>query len=241
MTISATKTVRELAVEVPSATRIFEKLGIDYCCGGGKMLQDACSAAGVPVEQVIDSLEKAEQLQGEDQEFVDWQAEPLSRLISYILDKHHTFTRQELDRLEGLLAKVVSAHGERHPELQKIQKLFRALKEELLMHMFKEEQILFPYIFKMDEASSQNRAFPLPPFGTVHNPIRVMMMEHDGAGEILRQMRELSTDYSVPADGCISYQTLYQALEALEQDLHQHIHLENNILFPRAAEMESRI
>jgi regulator of cell morphogenesis and NO signaling len=241
MTTYATKTVRDIAVEFPGSTRVFEKIGIDYCCGGGKLLKDACVAAGLKLNDVLNSLQQAEVEQEIDKEFMNWQSESPTKLISYIVLKHHSFTRQELERIENLLLKVCSVHGVRHPELINIQATFSSLKEELIPHMYKEENVLFPYINRMEEAMSKKLSFNLPPFGTVHNPLRVMMYEHDRAGELLSKIRELSGNYSVPEDGCISFKTLYQALEGLELDLHQHIHLENNILFPRAAEMESKI
>ncbi|HUE83073.1 MAG TPA: hemerythrin domain-containing protein [Pyrinomonadaceae bacterium] len=147
-------------------------------------------------------------------------------------------TRQEMDRLRSLLEKVCSVHGQNYPELLTVQALFRELCMDLTPHMFKEEQMLFPYIERMEEAAKNGHEISAPPFGTVRNPVRMMMMEHDTAGDLLRKLRETSSDYTVPKDGCISYQTLYQAMEAFEQDLHQHIHLENNVLFPRAVEME---
>jgi regulator of cell morphogenesis and NO signaling len=231
-----TKTVREYALEIPAATRIFEKLGIDYCCGGGKSLADACTAAGVSVDEVLDSLADLESVSTSAAR--DWQALSQAELITYIVDKHHAFTREELVRLEALLAKVSGVHGENHRELFQIQDQFGKLRGELEPHMLKEESVLFPYIVRMEEAAVANQTLPRPPFQTVQNPVRVMMAEHDAAGYILGRMREASSDYAVPPDGCISYKTLYSALTALEVDLHQHIHLENNILFPRAVELE---
>jgi regulator of cell morphogenesis and NO signaling len=231
-----TKTVREYALEVPAATRIFEKLGIDYCCGGGKSLADACSAAGISVVEVLDSLNAALPVAASATK--DWQELSQAELITHIVDKHHTFTREELVRLEALLAKVSGVHGQNHPELFQLQDQFGKLRGELEPHMLKEEGVLFPYIVRLEEAVAANQTLPPPPFGTVQNPVRVMVAEHDAAGYILRRMREASSDYAVPPDGCISYKTLYSALTALEVDLHQHIHLENNILFPRAVELE---
>ena len=233
-----TKTVREYALELPAATRIFEKLGIDYCCGGGKSLADACSAAGVSVVEVLDSLNA--DLPVAASAARDWQALSQAELITHIVDKHHTFTREELVRLEALLAKVSGVHGQNHPELFHIQDQFGKLRGELEPHMLKEESVLFPYIVRMEEAAVANQTLPRPPFRTVQNPVRVMMAEHDAAGYILGRMREASSDYAVPPDGCISYKTLYSALTGLEVDLHQHIHLENNILFPRAVELEEK-
>lgn len=236
--LESTKTVKEYALEMPGATRIFEKLGIDYCCGGGKSLAEACARAGVAVDEVLGSLEQTERFD-EMLASEGWQTESLAELITHIVEKHHTFTRQELARLEGLIVKVCGVHGQNHPELSRIQNQFQELSRELEPHMLKEERVLFPFIIQMEEAVRNNRTLTAPPFGTVRNPVRVMMAEHDAAGDILREMRALSSDYTVPEDACISYQTLYGALAVLEADLHQHIHLENNILFPRAAEMEA--
>ena len=239
MTFKTSTTVSEMAVCEPGATRIFEKLKIDYCCGGAKTLESACAVAGVKTEEVWQLLEDARQSQATGNETVDFQAASLTELVNYILEKHHVFTKTEMERLEALVEKVCSVHGQNHPELSRVKALFQIICEDLRPHMFKEEQVLFPYILRLEAAISHQQTPMPPPFGTVRNPIRMMMLEHDKVGELLHQLREVSADYAVPGDGCISYQTLYRALEAFEQDLHQHIHLENNILFPRAAEMES--
>ncbi len=237
MQFNTTKTVREIAIEMPGATRVFEKMGIDYCCGGAKPLAEACQKIGVAVEEVVRSLETSSQAA----ESKDWQAESLASLITHIYNKHHVFTREELGRLEPLLAKVCSVYSDKRPELLQIQALFEELTRELLPHMMKEENILFPYITDMEQAISAGLSAPVPMFGTVRNPVQRMMTEHDGAGDLLRRIRKLSNNFNPPADACVSYQTLYQALEELEQDLHRHIHLENNILFPQAIEMEGQV
>jgi regulator of cell morphogenesis and NO signaling len=236
MSIDTMKSVREVAVEFPGATRIFEKLGIDYCCGGGKALEEACLAAGVSADNVIALLEEAGSTAAEAR---DWKIAPLSELVAHIVTRHHGFTREELVRVSNLLAKVCSVHGENHPELRRLHTVFQELKHELTSHMLKEEQVLFPYIENLETAVRRGEPVPTPFFGTVRNPVRMMMQEHDDAGQALRDLREVSSNYQVPADGCISFRTLYQALEEFERDLHQHIHLENNILFPRAAELEA--
>ncbi|HKO97350.1 MAG TPA: iron-sulfur cluster repair di-iron protein [Pyrinomonadaceae bacterium] len=237
MNLVTTKTVRELAVEIPGATRVFERLGIDYCCGGNRTLADACETAGTPLEDVQRSLEQTITSDPELQE-ENFQTITLEELINHIVGKHHCFTRLEIFRLNALLEKVCTVHGDNHPELFKINMLFRELGADLEAHMSKEERVLFPYVVKIEAAARQNLLLSRAPFGTVANPVRMMMMEHDRAGELLKEIRTLSANYTPPADGCISYETLYQALDALEKDLHQHIHLENNILFPRAVEME---
>jgi regulator of cell morphogenesis and NO signaling len=241
MILSLEKTVRDLALEMPQATRVLEKLKIDYCCGGDKPLGEACATAGVEVANLERMLEEAGQAEVQGNGSLDFQQATLSELIGHILDKHHVYTKSEMARLEPLVDKVIGAHGENHPELRQIGEVFQTLCSDLKPHMFKEEEILFPYILEMERASQQNRPAPFAPFGTVNNPVRMMMMEHETVGEILRELRAFSSNYTVPADGCISYQTLYQALEAFEQDLHLHIHLENNILFPRAIELEGSL
>ena len=237
MTISTTKTVGEIAVELPQSTRIFERMKIDYCCGGGVALGAACQAAGVNLDPLVQMLEASTSQKTNDN--IDLQQATLTELIAYILDKHHVYTKDEMARLEPLAAKVISAHGANHAELLVVRDLMQQLFAELRPHMFKEEQILFPFILELEKAQTQSRPAPFAPFGTVNNPIRMMMMEHDTAGELLRELRKVSADYRVPADACISYKTFYEALEVFEQDLHQHIHLENNLLFPKAEELEA--
>ncbi len=238
MILSLDKTVRDLALEMPQATRVLERLKIDYCCGGDMPLSEACATAGIEVANLERMLAEAELAEVQGNGSQDFQQATLSELIGHILDKHHVYTKSEMARLDPLIDKVIAAHGENHAELRVIGNVFQRLCADLKPHMFKEEEVLFPYILEMERASQQQRPAPMAPFGTVNNPVRMMMMEHETVGAILRELRELSSNYTVPADGCISYQTLYQALEAFEGDLHQHIHLENNILFPRAIELE---
>ena len=241
MTISSTMKVRDVVLELPQATRVFEKLKIDYCCGGDTPLGEACATAGVEVASLERMLAEAGQAEVQSNGSLDFQKATLCELVGHILNKHHVYTKAEMARLEPLIDKVIAAHGENHPELPGIGGLFQQLCADLKPHMFKEEQILFPYIVEMERSAVENRPAPFAPFGTVNNPIRMMMMEHETVGDLLRELRALSSNYTVPPDGCLSYQTLYRALEAFEQDLHQHIHLENNILFPRAIEMEGSL
>jgi len=235
--ISEISRVGEVAAAFPGATRVFEAAGIDYCCGGGRTLKDACVAVGAPLSGVLRALQNFEQARtgGESR---DWRSADLSELITHIIDKHHVFTRLEMERLDKLLTKVCSVHGANHSELAGIADLFRDLHAELLSHMQKEEAVLFPYINDVQQALHNMSPVSRPFFGTVRNPVRMMMQEHDHAGDILIRIRSLSADFKVPEGACISYKTLYEALAELERDLHQHIHLENNILFPRATEME---
>ena len=208
MQFNSAKTVREITIEIPGATRVFEKMGIDYCCGGAKPITEACQSAGVTIEEVALSLEQSEARGEALAGSKDWMSESLASLITYIHDKHHVFTRDELGRIEPLLAKVCSVYGEKRPELLQIQALFDGLKRELLLHLKKEEMVLFPYVTQIEQAISAGLAAPVPMFGTVRNPVQMMMVEHDGAGDLLRRIRQLSDNFSPPADACVSYQTL---------------------------------
>jgi regulator of cell morphogenesis and NO signaling len=238
MSVATEKTVREWALENPASTRVFEKLGIDYCCGGNQSLEDACRAANLNMDQVLDTLEMAEQAAHATQNVRDWQVEPLADLIAHIQNTHHKYTREEIARLGPLFDKVCFVHGKNHPELLQIRGIFHGVAQELTTHMMKEEMVLFPYIARMEEAVIEKAPIVPAPFGTVQNPVAMMEHEHDSAGNALRAIREASNGYSAPADACVSYQTLYKALVTFEADLHRHIHLENNILFPRAIAME---
>ena len=239
MNISTEKTVREYALEMPNATRVFEKLKIDYCCGGGRSVGDACAAAGVGVDELARLLEQAGTAYMPGEVAARVQTGTLAELIDYIIDKHHVFTREEMERINALLEKVCSKHGETHPEMVVARTLFRRLCDDLRPHMYKEEAILFPFVKALEQAIARRTAMPFAPFGTVNNPVRMMMSEHDTAGELLRELRAATGDYILPAEACMSYRALYEALEGFERDLHQHIHLENNVLFPRAVELES--
>lgn len=239
MSINALNTVGEIAVAVPGATRVFERMGIDYCCGGGRTLEDACRRVNQPVDDVLHTLAELESTPGAGEGARVWGAETMSALAGYIVDRHHLFTRDELARLENLFAKVGGVHGERHPELIEAGSLFSELKAELIQHMLKEEQVLFPYIERLEAAVNEGRQPPQPFFGTVRHPVRMMTAEHDAAGEMLARLRAVTSSYAVPDDACISYRTLYQAMREFEEDLHLHIHLENNILFPRAVDFEA--
>ena len=203
MTVATEKTVRELALERPSATRVFEKLGIDYCCGGNQSLEDACLAANLKVDQVLESLAIAEQAGLATQEDRDWQTEPIAALIAHIQQTHHSYTREEIVRLGPLFDKVCSVHGKNHPELLQIRDTFQALAQELSSHLMKEEMILFPYILKMETVAAGNEPWSHAPFGSVQNPVSMMEREHDSAGNALRAMNKASNEYSVPPNACV--------------------------------------
>jgi regulator of cell morphogenesis and NO signaling len=227
-TIDATRTVAEITQSIPGAARAFERLGIDYCCRGKEALEQACAAAKLPLESVLRTLEQA--MHG--RALQDAPREP-RQLIHYILERHHAFTREEIARLGPLAEKVCRVHGRTHPELARVQALFEQLADDLTPHMLKEERVLFPYIERLADGDRTR-----PPFGTVENPLRAMNAEHDHVGALLVQL-ELATDhYQPPAESCGSYRALYAGLKELQADIHEHVHLENHVLFPRALFME---
>ena len=233
----AEKTVAEIALENPSGIRVFESLGIDYCCGGKRSLSEACARAQVDVDRILMLLEEARR-DSLTSDSGEWSEKPLGELIHHIVQKHHAYVRRETPRLLGLLTKVVARHATAHPEVQSIEKLFVAIGQELSTHLMKEEQVLFPYIQRMEQSIQAGGGVPEAFFGTVKRPIANMIAEHDDAGALLSQIRILANEYIAPRDACPTFQALYRGLEEFERDLHHHVHLENNILFPGAVAME---
>ena len=235
---SATK-VREIAVAHPGGKKVLEEAGVDYCCGGEKSLHEACMHSDVPAEEVLKRLlENSKQVGPEE---ANWASARLADLTRHIVEKHHKYVRETIPRVSALLAKVKGKHGANHPELAAIEKEFFGLGREMYAHMQKEEQILFPYIERLERAKEGKEPYEAPFFQTVRNPVHMMMQEHDSAGEALKAMRKLSGGYLAPAEACESYREVYRALAEFEVDMHTHVHLENNILFPRSVELEAKI
>ncbi len=234
-----TQTVREIALEQPSSIRVFEQFGIDYCCGGRKPLAEACVAGKLEVDTVIAALEAAAKTAAPIAR--NWSQASLESLSGHIVATHHAYVKKELPRLAELAIKVVARHGATKTELPVIQAILARLDAELNQHLAKEESILFPYIVGLERAIADGSAKPHGCFGTVANPIAMMTQEHDAAGILLAEMRQLSHNFAVPADGCPTYHAFYDGLKDFERDLHQHIHLENNILFPRAIDLEASV
>ncbi len=220
MTIASASTVGALAAEHPLATRVFARHGIDYCCGGGKQLQEVCEAQGLDPTELLREIEEA--LATPNFSELNWNEAPLNDLIEHILSAYHAPLAEELPRLESIARKVNEVHGAKDPQrFSALVSVYLGLKGELEQHMMKEEQILFPMIQRGQGAMADG-------------PISVMEHEHDSAGAALRRLRELTDDYQAPEEACNTWRALWAGLAALEEDLHQHIHLENNILFPRA-------
>lgn len=236
MSFTSETKVKDIALSNPQARQVLEAAGLDYCCGGGKSLHDACLSTNVSAEEIVKRLH--ENGRNISPEATNWTSAPLSDLTRHIREKHHQYVRAAIPRIQGLLNKVKAKHGSTHTEIADIETLFARVGPEMIVHMQKEEQILFPYIENMEQAAGGNGALEPPFFQTVRNPIQAMMSEHDSAGDLVKQIRKASIDYTPPADACTSYRALYQDLREFEADLHQHVHLENNILFPRAVEME---
>lgn len=234
--IDTNTTIGQLVAQRPSRARVFERLGIDYCCGGKTPLGTACAARGLDAETVMGALhdEDAGGATGDER---DWAQATLTELAEHIVATHHAYLGRELPRLAALTTRVHKVHGARHAELAQVREVFDGLSGELAAHMRKEEFILFPLIAQMEAAQSAEPSH----CGTVRNPIRVMEMEHDSAGNALAELRRLTSDYTPPVDACGSYRALLSGFAELEADLHQHIHKENNILFPRAVQLETRL
>lgn len=233
---ATTQTVREIALEQPSSIRVFERFGIDYCCGGRKPLAEACTSGNLEVDTVIAALEAAAKTT--NSEVDNWASKSLENLTLHIVTTHHAFVKRELPRLAMLAEKVVNRHGATKTELPIIAANLDQLDKELTQHLAKEEAVLFPYIADLERAIANDATKPRSCFGTVANPIAMMTQEHDAAGTLLSEIRSLSHNFTTPEDACPTFHAFYEGLKEFEQDLHQHIHLENNILFPRAIELE---
>lgn len=238
-TLSLTnRTVGEIASSVPAAIRIFESWKIDYCCGGSRSIGDACASVGKTVDELIAAIDAAPS--APEGAAVDWDSKDLVSIAKHICDYYHRYTREELATLESLAAKVYGVHGERNPELEEVEALVRALATDMLPHMLKEEQVLFPYVEELEEAARESRMPPTPFFGTVKNPVQMMMMEHDRVGELLARLRAVTRSYTLPPSACFSYTQLYGRLVEFEKLTHEHVHIENNVYFPRAVGLEER-
>ena len=234
MTITAESTVRDIVLETPTAISVLERFGIDYCCGGGHTLAEACSKRDQSLAPVLNEL-KLQQNQSNPQG--DWRGAPLQDLVSHIVHTHHAFARTQLGLIHELATKVERRHGSTHPEVHKIGNVLAGISAELTHHFSCEEEVLFPYIEQLNESQAQRGPSV---FSSAELPIARMLKDHGQTGDELRGLREITNDYQPPSDACTTYRALYRAMEDLERDLHQHIHLENNILFPRALELEKK-
>ncbi|HLV70506.1 MAG TPA: iron-sulfur cluster repair di-iron protein [Xanthomarina sp.] len=232
----AQKQIGQFVAEDYRTAAVFSNYGIDFCCKGHRTIEEVCAKNNIDSNELLNKLDKV--LSGNTNQSIDYKSWPLDLLAEYIEKKHHRYVEEKTPVLRQFLDKLCKVHGERHPELFKINELFTASTGELAAHMKKEELILFPFIKKMVKAQIDKGSILAPQFGSVENPIAMMMEEHDNEGERFRQIAELTNNYNPPADACNTYKVTFAMLDEFEKDLHLHIHLENNILFPEAAKLE---
>ncbi|MCO4293941.1 iron-sulfur cluster repair di-iron protein [Solitalea sp. MAHUQ-68] len=231
-------TVGELVAKDFRKAEVFKKFGIDFCCGGKKSVKQVCSEKGVNYDELQTALNATESIGTKAENYDQWSVE---FLVDYIVNKHHTYVKDSLPVMLEFAQKVARVHGANHPENIEIAENVHALAAELNMHLMKEERVLFPYIQQLGKLKRENKQAGTPTFGTVKNPVNMMEMEHDSAGELMQAISKLSNNYTPPADACTTYRVLYAKLKEFEDDLHNHIHLENNILFPKAIELEAEL
>ncbi|MGA7159791.1 MAG: iron-sulfur cluster repair di-iron protein [Bacteroidota bacterium] len=231
--------LKDIVIEDFHTAAVFEKYALDFCCHGGKTIDEACREKGIEASSVLSELENLN-VKSEDSSprFGDWDSD---FLIDYIVKNHHSFVSRMIPVLRTHTQKIASVHGARHPEVIKIADHFNTVANDLQQHMQKEEVVLFPFIKELARAKKAGQNTVRPPFGTVGNPIRMMEAEHQAAGDEMNAIRKLSNSYTVPEDACTTYRVTYQELHDFEMDLHQHVHLENNILFPKAILLESEL
>ena len=237
MTATLDMTIRDIVANDFRAAAVFQRHGIDFCCKGNRSVEDACRGGSVTADDVIREVADATASPAAGgPRFNAWD---LAMLADYIVANHHGFVRQAIPALLAHTQKIASVHGGSHPELHEVADIFEGVAEEMTAHMMKEEEILFPYIAGLAVASRGDGEAPSAPFGTVRNPIRMMEAEHESVGDAMARIRELTIGYRVPDEACTTYRVCLQELETFERDLHEHVHLENNVLFPKAARLES--
>lgn len=233
MNILSEKKVGKIVAENFRTAKVFTEYGIDFCCKGGIKLTDACSTRGLDIDQVVTKLESA--MQQADQ--APYQSMSLSELIDHIVNTHHKYVEETITPLKFYVDKIARVHGDRHPELQEVREEFFAAADALTIHMKKEEFILFPFIKTMEEAQVTGKPLPSPHFGHIENPIAMMEDEHDTEGQRFLKISTITQGYTPPADACQTYRVAFSMLQEFEEDLHTHIHLENNLLFPKSLVM----
>lgn len=233
------RTIGSFVAEDFRTAAVFNKYGIDFCCKGGRTLEEVCEKKDIDALVLMGELERLVSQQAENT--IDFRQWPLDLLADYIEKTHHRYVEEKIPVLLQFLNKLSKVHGDRHPELYEINELFIGCAQELSQHLKKEELVLFPFVRKMVSATITGQTIERPHFGTVENPVALMMHEHDGEGERFRKIAALSNQYTPPADACNTYKVTYAMLKEFEEDLHKHIHLENNILFPSAIVLEQKL
>ncbi|WP_339886970.1 iron-sulfur cluster repair di-iron protein [uncultured Flavobacterium sp.] len=239
MNIQEDQIIGELVANDYRTASVFKKYNIDFCCQGNRTINDACEAKKIDEKLVVSDLNALMQSQSDSS--IDFKSWPLDLLADYIEKKHHRYVEEKTLEIKPYLDKICRVHGERHPELYEINKHFNATAGELAMHMKKEELMVFPFIRKMVKSQQENTKVETPVFESVQFPIQAMMDEHTTEGDRFRKIEEISNNYTPPQDACNTYRVTFALLKEFEQDLHLHIHLENNILFPKAIELEKQL
>ncbi len=237
MNINDTTTIGEIVADDIRTANIFQKYGLDFCCGGKQQLKTVCDENEINYPLIVNELNKST---SENDDVIDYQSMEVDSLVTHIIDKHHQYIYDTGSITLQFIRKVAKVHGERHPKTVEMAEVCSNLLSELHHHMMKEEQVLFPYIFnlvKMDTGEQSTNSF----HQFVSNPIRVMMAEHDQAGDLLKRLQELSNNYTPPEDACTTFRAAFSNLKELEDDVILHIHLENNILFPKAITLENNL
>lgn len=239
MQITKDTIVGDLVAKDYRTATVFKQNGIDFCCNGNRTLEEVCKQKEMSVTNIIGELTQASQQTSATQ--TDFNSWPLDLLADYIEKKHHRYVEEKIQEIKPYLDKICKVHGDHHPELYEINQLFNDSAGELAMHMKKEELILFPAVRRMVKSQMQKTTPEKPQFGSINNPIQMMMHEHNNEGERFRQIEALSNKYNPPQDACNTYRVTFAMLKEFEEDLHLHIHLENNILFPKSLELEKAI
>lgn len=232
------ETIGEIVAKDYRKAQVFKKLGIDFCCGGKKTLNEVCDAKGVDMEAVKVELSAAQNVAQTLHDFDKWH---LDFLVDYIINIHHSYVKENIPFIQELATKVANVHSESHPEAIEVATIFKGLAADLSLHLMKEEKVLFPYIKELVCAQTYHKAVTPAIFGTVDNPTQMMEAEHEHAGQDLVNIRKVTDNYTLPEDACTSYSILYQKLQEFENDLFTHVHLENNILFPKAIKLEREL
>ena len=236
LTMESDETLGQIAAKDLRKAEIFKKYGLDFCCGGKKTVKEACAEKGLDVTKIEQELQTADKNPtARPLPYGDWS---LDFLADYIVNTHHSYVKKTLPDLRQYAVKVAGVHGSQHPELHRIAQLVEEINAELSAHLVKEEKVLFPYIKELVAATNDSQRLHAAHFGSVQNPINMMEMEHELVGKNLEEIRAISNNYALPEDACASYNLLYRLLDEFEDDLHTHIHLENNILFPKALKLE---
>jgi len=233
-------TIGEMAANNSRRTEVFSKYGLDFCCSGDRTLHEACMEMGLDVQRIEEEIAEVD-METAVEEGADCNCMQLHALCDFIETKHHAYVRESIPAIEKLLVKIVEVHGDVHPHLSEILSAFRMVGDELSMHMQKEEMVLFPHIRELEKSAKNGTPAAIGRFPTIQMPINMMEAEHENAGNVMKEIRQHTSDYKLPEGACATFTEAYRKLLEFEKDLHTHIHLENNILFPKAIKLEAEL